>query len=1075
MTAKAKRDDGRDWPYDEALSEDKESWNYFSPSTLMSADPQTDTGCRRKTFYEKKMGLKGPEQKWQTHGKDIHKEIEIYLETGDMSGMGPLSRAGIHMFPKPRNKDFRILVEHEIGGGDLASAPLRAAGVPVVGYIDCIHWQEQNQGTTDILDAIDPIGTVEIIDWKCLGAGSEIFDVSRGRRQDVSELGELTVATYQTPEIGQLPSERMLRTVGKATSFASGKKQCVEIRLKDGSTLVASHDHPIMTQRGWVLASKLRPTDWVAVASSAPEPASETLISDNDVKFLAYMFADGCCSQSGMSFTNMTPEVIEEWSQCATNLNYKIVEQKQRSKARQFQLSGNRGTRWNPAQDEFRTRWNLYGLAKAKRLHADLWGMSNRQTALFLNRFWACDGYVTDHAVGVELASEKMIDDLKFLLLRLGIRARKNARRHGKFTSWILSCNGTDAIKFLDQVGDVLGKEQACRRLRNQIRGMSSKADRLPLTRSMVQEILDELGFARYPGVPVSVSRYTAKRELNPTSNGTVTKTRFLAFCEKYNYTGKFSHFNSPDVSWEPVVRVRSRGVLPVFDLNVPKTHSFSANSFIVHNTTSDWKWAKGSAEVASTLQMTTYGKWAVETRGAEWVRLSHGYFVTKGRHTPRKVSLRIHKDQINKRWEYVEQLAGSLVDDVRQKRPEDVPANTAACGAFRGCPHANYCPDSPENKMFAQVGHDLLTVNTPKLEVKKVTGNYNMSLLSKLTGNNPPATSKEDEMHRLATEELNAKYPGAIAAVLELEKLGLGMPQLSGEAARVYCVAKRQPLSAALTGSGDLGVTSFTKAEDLIAVLDEAKEIAAARGTPVIDVPLDPFPTDAPEALKAPPVEETPKVEVVDAATAMAVAAGEVETPKKKRGRPKKAETAELTPEPVQEKITMTLEQATEGTVPVVVHIPEAEAEQLGILDEAKLDKARLDAIALGQSVARTIALDNDGAAATASSNAINLFVDAVTTAPTQSFWPIVKQVTDAIAEKYEGDDYRTCTKEPAKFGGWKGLLAAGLRAWYQAGKIPGGNYSLDNSMNETAGVVIEAMRDIIAQSGGQMVRGVR
>jgi hypothetical protein len=107
----------------------------------------------------------------------------------------------------------------------------------------------------------------------------------------------------------------------------------------------------------------------------------------------------------------------------------------------------------------------------------------------------------------------------------------------------------------------------------------------------------------------------------------------------------------------------------------------------------------------------------------------------------------------------------------------------------------------------------------------------------------------------------------------------------------------------------------------------------------------------------------------------------------------------------------------------------------------------------------------------------AINLFVDCIPSVKYESFWPFVEKVTKSLADLYGGNDYRTPAddKGPTGFGKWKGYVAFGLKTLYQAGEIPGGNYLLDNSMTETGGVVVEAMREIVAQSGGMMVRGIR
>ncbi len=620
----------RGWKYGSFLSDDKEI-RYLSSSTLMSSDPGTTEGCLRKFHYEKVMGLKPPQTPQQAAGVELHAQNELYLDTGDKSGFGPLALAGQFMLPKPKTEDPRILIEHDIAGGDLETAPLRARGIPIVGYIDLIHWQDTGEE-----NRVDPTGTVEVLDWK----------------------------------------------------------------------------------------------------------------------------------------------------------------------------------------------------------------------------------------------------------------------------------------------------------------------------------------------------------------------------------------------------------------------------------TSSDPKWIKTPKEMASTLQMTTYGKWAVEVKKAEWVRLSHGYYFTKGRHAPRKVSLRVHRDEINERWEYVEKLAGSLVDVVKETNPDNVPANTRACGAYRGCPHASYCSAAQHNSIAAFVGDDLAriamgiqptTVQTLPTLSLNIQGTPLMNLLDQLKASQKPI-SKESEMERLLTEEMNAKYPGAIDAILKLEALGMGMLTLTGDAAKVYCLAKKLPLSDKVNGSGELEAYPMSDGHQIVQVYEEVASLAKKRAepevapvaAPVAEVPpvsLDPFPADAPVSPASPPDEEE-KVVVTDAASAMQVAA---EEPKKTRGRKKKTE------EPV-------------------TNVPAESAL------EAAMHAQVVESLAQPTPNAMTQPLEDT------KSTVINLFVDcAVAGRELKSFWDVVNRVTDAIAQKYGGVDYRCCANDTdAGFGKWKGHLAAGLRGMVRAGQIKG-DYAFDNVMSETGSVVLETMRELVAQSGGIFVRGVR
>ncbi len=134
---------------------------YSSPSTLTTSDPASDGGCLRKAWYQVILGIRSPTSKSQQTGTDMHAEIEEYLKTGEKK-LGPLAMSGFYMIPQPGPD---LLVEKAICE-TLDTATVRAAGVPIVGFIDLVHARGTNQGGTSIEDVLDPRNTVEVLDWK---------------------------------------------------------------------------------------------------------------------------------------------------------------------------------------------------------------------------------------------------------------------------------------------------------------------------------------------------------------------------------------------------------------------------------------------------------------------------------------------------------------------------------------------------------------------------------------------------------------------------------------------------------------------------------------------------------------------------------------------------------------------------------------------------------------------------------------------------------------------------------------------------------------------------------------------
>lgn len=134
---------------------------FTSVSALKRADPDSEQGCPRAWWYQYILGNKEPPSEAMARGIALHEEVERYYATGVRS-FSPTVLRGFHLLPPP-GPDLRI--EHPMAE-DLATAPLRAAGIPVVGKIDLTHARGLSYGGADIEDTRDPPGTHEVLDWK---------------------------------------------------------------------------------------------------------------------------------------------------------------------------------------------------------------------------------------------------------------------------------------------------------------------------------------------------------------------------------------------------------------------------------------------------------------------------------------------------------------------------------------------------------------------------------------------------------------------------------------------------------------------------------------------------------------------------------------------------------------------------------------------------------------------------------------------------------------------------------------------------------------------------------------------
>lgn len=429
-----------------------------------------------------------------------------------------------------------------------------------------------------------PVGTGM---GKCVSGDTEIYDLEKGR------------VTAGSMTSGKVPAmtEKTRSIVGaSAVAAPSGVKACVELVLDEGSRVVLSTDHPVFTQRGWVQASAISVEDLVATPRRLPLPEKVLEISEDEVKMAAYLLSDGSVSQNSTVFTNMTPCVLVEVRRLAERLcdpskNLSPVWQEKTGSVdlpRRTGLATDirlHGIGW------FRRKWGINGLSKEKRLPAAFWCLSNEAVSVFLNRFWSCDGWITKSEVGVSLASERMIDDLRFLLLRIGVHTRKISRSvklNGKvFQAWRILVTAQSVGRFFEAVGLIFGKEEASKREldRWQASSRNTNVDIVPVRRPERHLMCDELGWPRKGTAGPKGKRSELKEFLNGHAKTYASRERFATACRKFGYSGSLAWLASSDLFWCRVESVSNVGRRPVFDLSVPGYGCFVGNNIVLHNT----------------------------------------------------------------------------------------------------------------------------------------------------------------------------------------------------------------------------------------------------------------------------------------------------------------------------------------------------------------------------------------------------------------------------------------------------------------------------------------------------------
>ena len=398
-------------------------------------------------------------------------------------------------------------------------------------------------------------------------------------------LKEAVIVTDNGPVLlSSLVGKRNLKTLSMdkngnltykpAIAKKSGRKRCLRLKFSGGLVIEASHDHPFKVRDDYKKAEDLVIGDMIACCAFIPEGMATNQVDEPTAMLLGYLVGDGGCTSSHVSFTNESKDVWYEIERLSIKLA-PIGEgglgkiQKSKSKAIERNILG--------VNDIVRT-FAIACKANEKRIPQILFTEPLPVVAKFINRLFTCDGSVSatkEGKIEITLASEGLIDDLLYLLLRFGIVGRKFSRiikLSGKeFNAYRLTITGAENIdKFFKSIGYIFTKE----------------ANSLKLHEAAIRKITSGVTHSNYP-IPVTVEDLRGlqgRGRFNRPKGHCYTKGAFKKIAEAYpDFT--YNWTANSDIRWEKLVSVEAIGVHDVYDLEVADNHNFVANGLIVHNT----------------------------------------------------------------------------------------------------------------------------------------------------------------------------------------------------------------------------------------------------------------------------------------------------------------------------------------------------------------------------------------------------------------------------------------------------------------------------------------------------------
>ena len=188
---------------------------------------------------------------------------------------------------------------------------------------------------------------------------------------------------------------------------------------------------------------------------------------------------------------------------------------------------------------------------------------------------------------GYSSKSKKMIDQLQIILLNFGIVSSKYTYHHKKgFISHGLSVRSNDVLDLIKFIPSLENKktdkgsfiEEKDNSNWNVIPGLES------VFNEIILKIRDRVGpIYKIPELS-QLYRYSLGQRMPRRSSVVQLIENLRKICPGLEETSYLDELVNNNIIWLPIIDIQDGGYQQVYDITVPKTHSFCANGFINHN-----------------------------------------------------------------------------------------------------------------------------------------------------------------------------------------------------------------------------------------------------------------------------------------------------------------------------------------------------------------------------------------------------------------------------------------------------------------------------------------------------------
>jgi len=417
---------------------------------------------------------------------------------------------------------------------------------------------------------------------KCLTAGMLVDNPDTGERLTIED-----AVQRRMRRITGISECGRVRATEVSDWIDSGIKPVFRVTTRTGRFVEVTGHHPFLTLHGWQPLHDLTVGDQIAVPRQVPVFGGNTTLTQERVRLLAYLIAEGGLTDSCPEWTNTDPILIADFRDIIAR---EFPELRVRQDgityivAREY-VVGQRKNQPNPLIEWLR-ELDLWGKkADAKSFPTCVWEWPEHYLAPFLQVLMSCDA--TIYAMGgfprieFAVASEHLARDVQHALLRFGVVSKfwqKSSR------CWRVEVTDPEAVERyqakIGWLGEKAGRQFAHQR-QTRRRGNAGHPDIKiwDLVRARASALnLSLTELARQAG------EFNGVEGFNPHTNRGLPRHRLAAYAEVLQ-DANLQKVASPELYWDTIVAIEPLGEQQVYDLTVPDGANFIAQDIVVHNT----------------------------------------------------------------------------------------------------------------------------------------------------------------------------------------------------------------------------------------------------------------------------------------------------------------------------------------------------------------------------------------------------------------------------------------------------------------------------------------------------------